>query len=53
MAYLSADKNDATMERQKLTLQDQDGITKELKLKCVRRLNGINSRKEKERFTID
>lgn len=26
MAYLSAGKNDAIMEREKLTLQDQDGI---------------------------
>lgn len=31
MACLSADRNDAPMEREKLMLQDKDGITGELK----------------------
>lgn len=38
MACSSVDRNDAPMEREKLMLQDKDGIIEELK--CLERLKG-------------
>lgn len=51
MACLSPDGNDAPVEKEKLMLQDKNGIAEELK--CLKRWKRTKSRMEKKEFIFD